>query len=69
MSCKGVCHKYKALKPPLGVGRYVKGQKRCNSCDVYIEWDGLYCPCCGVRLRVAPRHRKLKEKVLKISRI
>jgi len=69
MSCKGVCHRYKALKPPPGGSRYVKGQKRCNSCDIFIEWNGLWCPCCGMRLRVSPRHRKLKEKVLKISRI
>jgi len=70
MSCNGICHRYKALKPPQGMSRYEAGQKRCNSCDIYTEWNGFWCPCCGgVRLRVAPRHRKLKEKVLNFSRI
>jgi len=59
----------KGDKLPQGKSRYAKGQKRCNSCDVYIEWDGLFCPCCGSRLRVAPRHRKWKQKVLNFSRI
>jgi len=66
LTCKGICHRYKAPKPPHG-SRYVKGQKRCNSCDIYIEWDGFFCPCCGMRLRVAPRHQKYKEKVLNFS--
>jgi len=48
---------------------YEKGQKRCNSCDIYVEWDGFFCPCCGMKLRVAPRHKKWKEKVLNFSRI
>ncbi|KAG2474526.1 MAG: hypothetical protein NPMRTH4_360012 [Nitrosopumilales archaeon] len=69
MTCKGICHRYKAPKPPHGRSRYGKGQKRCNGCDVYVERDGFFCPCCGHRLRVAPRHGKLKEKVLNFSRI
>ncbi len=68
LTCKGICHRYRALKPSHG-SRYAKGQKRCNSCDIYIEWDGFFCPCCGMRLRVAPRHQKYKEKVLNFSRI
>ncbi|KAG2478428.1 MAG: hypothetical protein NPMRTH1_520002 [Nitrosopumilales archaeon] len=69
MTCKGICHRYKALKPLHGKIRYAQGQKRCIRCDVYIKWDGLFCPCCGSRLRVAPRHTKLKEKALNFSRI
>ena len=68
MSCKGICIRYKAKKPN-GVSRYQVGQKRCNICDVYLEWEGLFCPCCGVKLRVAPRQKKWKQKVLNFSRI
>ena len=69
LTCKGICHRYKAIKPPHRTSRYVKGQKRCNSCDIYIEWNGFFCPCCGYRLRAAPRSKKYKEKVLDFSRI
>jgi len=64
MSCNGVCHRYKALKP-FGLSRYLAGQKRCNHCDVYITWEGLFCPCCNLRLRLAPRSGKYKKKYLK----
>ena len=63
MSCNGVCHRHKALKP-LGTSRYLSGQKRCNFCDIFIIWDGLFCPCCNLRLRLAPRSGKYKQKFL-----
>lgn len=68
MGCNGICVKYKEPKP-LGVSRYSVGQKRCNLCDVYIKWDGKFCPCCNMRLRGTPRYIKRKEKFLKVSRI
>jgi len=69
LTCKGICYRYKAPKLLHGGSRYEKGQKRCNSCDIYMEWDGFFCPCCGYKLRTAPRHQKWKEKVLNFSRI
>jgi hypothetical protein len=27
-----------------------------------MQWEGLYCPCCGYRVRSKPRHFKYKEK-------
>ena len=59
MRCKGICRRYKANMPGLG-GRYTTGQKRCQICDIYIYWQGLFCPCCGCRLRNKPRNRKFK---------
>ena len=64
ISCNGICHRYKATKP-VNIGRYVIGQKRCNSCDVYLYWDGVWCPCCNYKLRLGPRSSKYKEKFLK----
>ena len=63
--CSGICQRYKAKKP-INIGRYSSGQKRCNSCDVFIHWDGFWCPCCKYRLRLTPRNSKYKEKFLKI---
>ena len=47
---------------PKGTGRYSAGQKRCNLCDIFMRWEGLFCPCCGYRVRSKPRNRKYKEK-------
>ena len=60
-SCNGICNRYKMVKPN-GTGRYSAGQKRCNLCDIFMQWEGLFCPCCGYRLRSKPRNGKYKEK-------
>ena len=36
------------------------GQKRCQVCEIYLEWQGTWCPCCGYRLRIRPRNGKYK---------
>jgi hypothetical protein len=62
MTCKGRCLIYKAQKP-IGAGRYAIGQKRCQVCEIFLKWDGLWCPCCGYRLRTKPRNLKYKAKL------
>ncbi len=62
--CIRNCQKFKAHKPPLGMSRYAIGQKRCQFCEIFMQWDGLKCPCCGRQLRRIPRSRKGKEKYL-----
>lgn len=61
MACKGICVRYRALKPHKA-GRYETGQKRCQTCGIFLYWDGLTCPCCGNRLRTKPRSRKKKRR-------
>jgi hypothetical protein len=62
MTCKGICIRHRAQKPS-GSGRYVSGQKRCQICEIFIKWDGLWCPCCGYRLRTKPRNKKYKARL------
>ena len=62
MTCKGICSRYKAQKP-VGTGRYASGQRRCQICEIFINWEGLWCPCCGYRLRTNPRNLKYKAKL------
>lgn len=57
-ACKGKCARYvvKSMDGGGGPGRgttrsYGKGYCRCTVCDVYLKWDGLWCPCCGTRVR------------------
>lgn len=62
MTCKGTCEKYRAIKPSTGA-RYKNGQKRCQICEIFIEWTGTWCPCCGYKLRTKPRNLKYKTKL------
>lgn len=50
-SCKSIClSKYGARPDP--VKRWsVSGLKRCVTCGVCFAYDGVFCPCCGMRLR------------------
>jgi hypothetical protein len=57
MTCKGICIRHKASC------RYATGNKRCQICEIFIKWDGLWCPCCGYRLRNGPRSFKFKAKL------
>jgi uncharacterized Zn finger protein (UPF0148 family) len=63
MTCKGICIHHKAS------GRYASGHKRCQTCDLFIKWDGIFCPCCGRRLRIGPRSFKFKAKLRKQKEI
>jgi rRNA maturation endonuclease Nob1 len=63
MVCKGICSYHKAMRPSAGM-RYLKGQKRCQGCQIFINWQGFFCPCCGCRLRNRPRNKKNKDKLI-----
>jgi hypothetical protein len=63
MSCKGICIRHKAQKP-IGSSRYAIGQKRCQICEIFIQWDGLWCPCCRNNVRTKPRAPLLRAKLL-----
>jgi hypothetical protein len=61
MTCNGICMAYRAKRQGRA-GRYVNGQKRCQVCEIFIKWDGLWCPCCRFRLRTRPRNTKHKMR-------
>ena len=62
MTCKGICIRHKALRP-VTAGRYSTGQKRCQVCEIFLKWAGLWCPCCGYRLRTRPQNSKFKAEL------
>ncbi len=64
MHCNGTCVEYKATSNSAEGGRYEQGQKRCHECEIFIKWEGLWCPCCGHLLRTKPRGTKLKRRLL-----
>jgi hypothetical protein len=57
MHCNGICIRHKASRS------YANGHKRCNYCNLFVKWVGLWCPCCGYKLRIGPRHSKFKVKL------
>lgn len=62
MSCKGICIRHKAQKPQTAsLGRYATGQKRCQTCAIFLKWDLLWCPCCGSRLRTHSRNARYNQ--------
>jgi len=63
MTCKGICDRHAAQKP-LTQSRYAAGQKRCSICDIFIKYDGIYCPCCGMMLRTNPRGTQDRQRLL-----
>ena len=58
MTCKGICIRHKAS------GRYANGQKRCQVCELFIKWNGVFCQCCGYRLRIGPKKINMKSKAI-----
>jgi hypothetical protein len=68
MSCKGICVRYKANRSGSGM-RYILGQKRCQICEIYLNWQNSLCPCCCYRLRNGPRRSKYKLINIKAKEI
>jgi hypothetical protein len=57
--CKDYCKEYKALMP-----RYLQGKnKRCTPCELFLTYPGIYCPCCGEKLRTVERKRRVRTYV------
>lgn len=68
LTYKGICERGKAVKPADGGSRgggsrYSAGQKRCAMCELFIKWDGLWCPYCGGKLRTKPRNTADRKRV------
>ena len=51
MGCNGRCEPYRFI-PGKDRLFYAKGAKRCSSCELFIDWEGQYCPCSGRKLRI-----------------
>ena len=67
MTCKGGCTKYKANKPHGNISRYAIGQKRCSTCELYVNWTGVWCPCCKRVLRTKPRNTPNRIRLQEVN--
>jgi hypothetical protein len=64
MVCRNICDKLYS-KVVFGISNYSQGQKYCRRCEVYMYNDEMFCPCCGMQLRLTPSSRRCKEILIK----
>jgi uncharacterized Zn finger protein (UPF0148 family) len=64
MVCRNLCETFDSS---FTVGKYGNGNKYCRRCEVYFLHDGIFCPCCGMALRMSPTSKKDKERLRQIQ--
>ena len=64
-SCKGYCKDYENSYSRKKNFYHDSANCRCSICDIYLKWEGNYCPCCGYRVRRRPRgsHAAIKCQI------
>ncbi len=55
MACRGLCDEIGILG-----ASYNDGVKYCRKCEVFIFYEGIFCPCCHLHLRTSPI-RKIRK--------
>ena len=65
MTCRGICSRYRAVKRQHS-SRYLSGHKRCTQCEIFVNWEGVNCPCCGSLLRTKPRGTQGRQKMVAV---
>ena len=38
------------------------------TCEIFIKWDMIWCPCCGYRLRTRPRNSIFKKRFATVKK-
>ena len=69
MVCRNICERLYPQKMIFGISNYSLGQKYCRRCEVYLYNEGMFCPCCGMQLRLSPSSTRYKEILRKRKRI
>ncbi|MFL6407346.1 MAG: hypothetical protein ACJ71F_09790 [Nitrososphaeraceae archaeon] len=64
MVCRNICENIYSKKILFGKSNYSVGKKYCRRCEVYMYYnDGMFCPCCGMQLRLTPSNREGKDRL------
>jgi hypothetical protein len=64
MICRNIICKLEEYEPKKTVrGAAEKGYRRCSNCEVFLKYQGVYCPCCSNRMKVTPNNNKARQKV------
>jgi len=66
MACRNICERFNS-RFTVGKAHYGNGNKYCRRCEVYILYDGIFCPCCGMALRMSPTNKRDKERLRQLK--
>ncbi|MGB6673010.1 MAG: hypothetical protein WBE34_11295 [Candidatus Nitrosopolaris sp.] len=66
MACRNLCERFNS-RFTVGGSHYGNGNKYCRRCEVYFLHDGIFCPCCGMALRMSPTNKRDKEKLRQLQ--
>ncbi|MFL6421544.1 MAG: hypothetical protein ACJ71P_19360 [Nitrososphaeraceae archaeon] len=68
--CRNICERIYSKKILFGKSNYCVGKKYCRRCEVYMYYnEGMFCPCCGMQLRLTPSNREGKDRLRQERRI
>lgn len=62
MDCRNLCERLYS-KIIFGKSHYEGGRKYCRRCEVYFYHDWVFCPYCGMALRMSPTNKRDKERL------
>jgi len=62
MVCRNLCERIYS-KIIFGKSHYEGGRKYCRRCEIYFSYDGVFCPCCGMALRMSPPSKRDKGRL------
>ncbi|MDQ6862555.1 MAG: hypothetical protein M3044_01905 [Thermoproteota archaeon] len=51
----------------FGKSHYEGGKKYCRRCEIYFSYDGVFCLCCGMALRMSPTSKRDKERLRQLQ--
>lgn len=80
MSCNGICHLYRAkidgVLRARGMGAYMQGFRRCNTCNIFLTDEGIvsnkkgnqFCRCCNFRVTTKPKLKKTRLKLASLRK-
>ncbi|MDP9287105.1 MAG: hypothetical protein M3P08_02775 [Thermoproteota archaeon] len=66
MVCRNLCERLYS-KIIFGKSHYEGGKKYCRRCEVYYCHTGVFCPCCGMALRMSPTNKRDKERLRQLQ--
>lgn len=66
MACRNLWERLDS-KIMVGKSGYGLGKKYCRRCEVYFLHDGVFCPCCGMALRMSTTSKRDKEKLRQLK--
>jgi hypothetical protein len=60
--CRNICERLDD-KISASEGNYFVGKKYCRRCEIFLHYNGTFCPCCGMQLRTTPTNKEDRKKL------